>query len=197
MTLLSVVMLGERPDRQRWIGSALTFVGAALVMWDPDGVAWSGGLVFMAAAAFVGSLASVMMKQIRGVRPLQFQAWVGLASVPPLVLLTISLEEGQLTQAAAGGWPFLAAVLFSAVVVSLLSHTIYYGLILCYPANLIAPLMVLSPLLTVGLGIAITRDPFDLRIGVGTTLALLGVLLVSVRGSSMTRVRAWLQAVDR
>ena len=74
MTLLSVVMLGERPDRQRWIGSALTFVGAVLVMWDPDGVAWSGGLVFMAAAAFVGSLASVMMKQIHGVRPLQFQA---------------------------------------------------------------------------------------------------------------------------
>jgi drug/metabolite transporter (DMT)-like permease len=197
MTLLSVVMLGERPDRQRWIGSALTFVGAVLVMWDPDGVAWSGGLVFMAAAAFVGSLASVMMKQIHGVRPLQFQAWVGLASVPPLVLLTISLEEGQITQAAAGGWPFLAAVLFSAVVVSLLSHTIYYGLILRYPANLIAPLMVLSPLLTVGLGIAITRDPFDLRIGVGTTLALLGVLLVSVRGSPKTWVRSWVQAMGR
>jgi drug/metabolite transporter (DMT)-like permease len=88
-------------------------------------------------------------------------------------------------------------VLFSAVVVSLLSHTIYYGLILRYPANLIAPLMVLSPLLTVGLGIAITRDPFDLRIGVGTTLALLGVLLVSVRGSPKTWVRSWVQAMGR
>ncbi len=122
---------------------------------------------------------------------------IGLASVPPLVLLTISLEEGQIAQAAAGGWPFLAAVLFSAVVVSLLSHTIYYGLILRNPANLIAPLMVLSPLLTVGLGIAITRDPFDLRIGAGTTLALLGVLLVSVRGSPKAWVRAWLQKVGR
>ncbi len=194
MTLLSVVMLGEMPDRKRWLGSVLTFSGALLVMWDPDGVSLTGGLVFVAASAFVGSLASVMMKQVQGVRPFQFQAWAGLTSVLLLAVLTAALEDGQVPQAAAAGWPFVAAVLFSAVVVSLLSHTIYYGLILRYPANLIAPLMVLNPLMTVALGIAVTQDPFDLRMGVGTVLALLGVLLVTINGGQMARLRTWARA---
>ncbi|HEX2552533.1 MAG TPA: DMT family transporter [Microvirga sp.] len=194
MTLLSVVMLGEIPDRRRWFGSALTFSGAILVMWDPAGLSLTGGLVFVAASAFVGSLASVMMKQVHGVRPLQFQAWVGLTSVLVLTPLTAALEDGQIVRAAAAGWPFVAAVLFSAVVVSLLTHTIYYGLLLRYPANLLAPLMVLNPLMTVALGIAVTHDPFDLRMGIGTALALLGVLIVSTGGNPIARLRAWARA---
>jgi drug/metabolite transporter (DMT)-like permease len=193
MTLLSVLMLGEMPDRKRWIGSALTFSGALLVMWDPNGVSFTGGLVFVAASAFLGSLASVMMKQVRGVQPLQFQAWAGLTSVLLLVPLTAGLEEGQLEQAWAAGWPFLAAVLFSALVVSLLTHTIYYGLLLRYPANLIAPLMVFNPLMTVALGIAVTRDPFDLRVGLGTVLALTGVLVVTMKAEQLARLRMWAQ----
>jgi drug/metabolite transporter (DMT)-like permease len=187
-TLLSMALLGEMPDRKRWIGIVLTFLGAVLVMWEPGGMALTGGLAFIALSAFVGSLAAVMMKQIDGVQPLQFQAWVGIASTPPLLLLTLGLEADQAKTAVAGGWPFVAAVLFSAVVVSLLAHTIYYGLILKYPANVIAPLMVINPLMTVALGIAVTGDPFDARIALGTTIALLGVLLVTLSRDQVARL---------
>ena len=187
-TLLSMALLGEMPDRKRWIGIVLTFLGAVLVMWEPGGMALTGGLAFIALSAFVGSLAAVMMKQIDGVQPLQFQAWVGIASAPPLLLLTLGLEVDQAAKAVAGGWPFVAAVLFSAVVVSLMAHTIYYGLILKYPANVIAPLMVINPLMTVALGIVVTGDHFDTRIALGTTIALLGVLLVTLSRDQLARV---------
>jgi O-acetylserine/cysteine efflux transporter len=187
-TLLSMALLGEMPDRKRWIGIVLTFLGAVLVMWEPGGMALTGGLAFIALSAFVGSLAAVMMKQIDGVQPLQFQAWVGIASTPPLLLLTLGLEADQAAKAVAGGWPFVAAVLFSAVVVSLVAHTIYYGLILKYPANVIAPLMVINPLMTVALGVAVTGDPFDTRIALGTTIALLGVLLVTLSRDQVARL---------
>jgi O-acetylserine/cysteine efflux transporter len=187
-TLLSMALLGEMPDRKRWIGIVLTFLGAVLVMWEPGGMALTGGLAFIALSAFVGSLAAVMMKQIDGVQPLQFQAWVGIASTPPLLLLTLGLEADQAAKAVAGGWPFVAAVLFSAVVVSLVAHTIYYGLILKYPANVIAPLMVINPLMTVALGIVVTGDHFDTRIALGTTIALLGVLLVTLSRDQVARL---------
>jgi len=187
-TLLSMALLGEMPDRKRWIGIVLTFLGAVLVMWEPGGMALTGGLAFIALSALVGSLAAVMMKQIDGVQPLQFQAWVGIASVPPLLLLTLGLEADQAAKAVAGGWPFVAAVLFSAVVVSLVAHTIYYGLILKYPANVIAPLMVINPLMTVALGVAVTGDHFDTRIALGTTIALLGVLLVTLSRDQVARL---------
>ena len=187
-TLLSMALLGEMPDRKRWIGIVLTFMGAVLVMWEPGGMALTGGLAFIALSAFVGSLAAVMMKQIDGVQPLQFQAWVGIASTPPLLLLTLGLEADQAATAVAGGWPFVAAVLFSAVVVSLVAHTIYYGLILKYPANVIAPLMVINPLMTVALGVVVTGDHFDTRIALGTTIALLGVLLVTLSRDQLARL---------
>jgi len=126
------------------------------------------------------------------VQPLQFQAWVGLASTPPLVLLTVSLESGQLAQASQAGWALVAAVLFSAVVVSLLGHTVFYGLLLKHPANLIAPLMVMNPLMTVALGLTITGDPFDARIALGGTIALAGVLLLTLSPFHMARALAWL-----
>jgi O-acetylserine/cysteine efflux transporter len=178
--LLSMVLLGERIQLKRGLGMVLTFLGAVLVMWDPNGLAVSGGLVFIAIGVFAGSVASVMMKQIDGVRPLQFQAWVGLTSVIPLSLLSVTFESGQLARASDAGWLFAAAVLFSALFVSMLTHTIYYGLILRHPASLIAPLMLMSPLMTVALGILITGDKFDGRTTFGSALALTGVLVISL-----------------
>ena len=81
-------------------------------MWDPNGgLPISGGLFLILGSAAVGSLAAVMMKQMEGVRPLRFQAWIGLASVLPLTFLTASLEANQIPQAMEAGWAFLAALL--------------------------------------------------------------------------------------
>ncbi len=76
-----------------------------------------------------------MMKQIEGVKPLQFQAWVGFVSVWPLAALSAWLEPGQVQTALHAGWPFAAAALYSALLVSVFAHTIYYLLIGRYEAN--------------------------------------------------------------
>lgn len=180
-TLLSVFLLGERIRWRRGLGIALTFAGALAVMWDPHGFSLSQGLVYILIAAFLGSLGAVMMKQIEGVKPLQFQAWVGFASLWPLALLSAVLEPGQVAAGIAAGWPFVAAVLFSGLVVSVTGHTIYYGLIQRYEANLISPLTLMTPLATIALGVAITHDPFGLRMAAGSAVALLGVLIIALR----------------
>ncbi|MFT4936466.1 MAG: O-acetylserine/cysteine efflux transporter [Pseudoalteromonas distincta] len=180
-TVLSMVMLGEQVRWRRGIGITLTLSGALLVMWDPGGFVVSTGLLFVVAAAFLGSLGAVMMKQMGGVRPLQFQAWVGFASVWPLAALSVVLEPGQVQAGLAAGWPFLAAVVFSAVVVSVAAHTAYYGLIQRYEANLISPLTLMTPLATIALGVAIMSDPFGPRMAIGTAVALAGVLIIALR----------------
>jgi drug/metabolite transporter (DMT)-like permease len=180
-TILSVFMLGERIRWKRGVGIALTLAGAVTVMWSPHGLQLSAGLWLIAAAALTGSLGAVMMKQIEGVRPLQFQAWVGFCSLWPLALLSALTEPGGAQAALHAGVPFVAAVLFSALVVSVVGHTAYYGLIQRYEANLIAPLTLMTPLMTIGLGVLITHDHFDLRMGMGAALALLGVLIIALR----------------
>ena len=159
--------------------------GALIVMWRPDGFAVSGGLLLVAAATALGSLGAVMMKQVEGVKPLRFQAWVGFCSALPLCLISLASEHGQWQAAQAVGWPFWAAVIFSALVVSVLMHTAYYALILRYEANLISPLTLMTPLATIAMGVAITHDRFDGRMAIGSALALLGVLIIALRRNSV------------
>jgi drug/metabolite transporter (DMT)-like permease len=180
-TLLSMVMLGERIQWRRGLGIALTFLGAVTVMFDPHGFAVSTGLLFVVASAATSSLGAVMMKQMDGVKPLQFQAWVGFASLWPLALLSAWLEPGQVAAAHAAGWVFVGAVLYSGLVVSVTAHTVYYALIQRYEANLISPLTLMTPLATIGLGVAITHDPFGPRMALGTVVALAGVLIIALR----------------
>lgn len=180
-TVLSMFMLGEQVRWRRGIGMALTLAGAVAVMWHPEGMTMSTGLWLVAAAAATGSLGAVMMKQMEGIKPLQFQAWVGFSSVWPLAGLSLLIEQDQIPLGLAAGWPFVAAVAFSAVIVSVIGHTFYYGLIQKYEATLISPLTLMTPLATIGMGVAITHDHFDLRMAIGAALALLGVLIIALR----------------
>jgi drug/metabolite transporter (DMT)-like permease len=180
-TLLSVMVLGERIHWRRGLGIALTLAGVLLVVWNPDGLDLSAGLWFVVGAAFTGSLGAVLMKQVEDVTPLRFQAWVGLVSFVPLALASAVFEQEQWTSAAAVGWPFVAAVLFAALVVSVLGHTSYYGLIRRYEANLLAPLTLMTPIFTIAFGVALTGDRLDVRMVAGAMLALAGVLVVALR----------------
>lgn len=180
-TFLSFILLGERLTRRRLLGIGLTLLGALTVMWDPHGFRIAPGLLFVVGAAFMGSLGAVMLKQMDGLKPLQMQAWVGLSSFLPLILLSAWLEPGAAAVAVASGWRFFAAVLFSALIVSVVGHTLYYGLIQRYEANLISPLTLMTPLATIVLGVLITHDHFDARMAIGSAIALLGVLIIALR----------------
>ncbi len=181
VTVLSILMLGERIRWRRGIGIALAVSGVILVMWDPNGFDLSTGLLFVAGGAFSGALGAVMMKQLEIVRPLRIQAWVGFASVIVLTPLTVALEKDQFSAALNAGWPFLLILLFSALIVSVVAHTMYYGLIQRYEANLVAPLTLMSPLMAIGFGIWLTGDRFDSRMALGTIIALIGVFIIAVR----------------
>ena len=186
--LLSILMLGERIHWRRGLGIALTLAGVVIVSWSPDGVMLSSGLWLVAASAFAGAAGAVLMKQVVGVKPFRFQAWVGLISATVLGLMSFALENGQWTAAGNIGWPFVGAIVFTALIVSIGAHSIYYHLIGRYEANLIAPLTLMTPLGTIALGVLITHDRFDLRMGIGGALALVGVLIVAMRRKPATEL---------
>ncbi|CAN5825551.1 DMT family transporter [soil metagenome] len=182
-TLLSFLILGERLTGRRIAGMLLTLTGVLAVMWDPHGFKISGGLLFIVAASFLGGLGAVMMKQMEGVKPLRLQAWVGLSSLVPMAILSGWLEPGQIQAGVAAGWPFVAAALFSGLVVSVVAHTLYYSLIQKYEANLISPLTLMTPLATIVGGVIFTHDEFGPRMAFGTAVALAGVLVIALRPS--------------
>ena len=179
-TLLSIWLLGERIHWRRGLGIALALVGIVVVVWQP-GFTVSTGTLFILAAAFSGSLGAVVMKQMDDIAPLRFQAWVGLSGLVLLAPISAAIEPGAWQAALAAGWPLAAAVIWSALVVSVFAHSAYYLLIGRYEANLIAPLTLMTPLATIALGVAITHDHIDAQMALGSAIALGGVLLVALR----------------
>lgn len=179
-TLLSIVMLGERIHWRRALGITLTLVGVVLVVWQP-GFSISAGMLLVLAAAFAGALGAVLMKQMDEVAPLRFQAWVGMASFVLLAPLAVAGEQAEWHRVVEAGWGFIAALLYSALVVSVMAHTAFYMLIKRYEANLLSPLTLITPLATIGLGVMITGDKLDTLMIVGSVIALAGVLIVAVR----------------
>jgi len=179
--LLSVVMLGERLEWRRTLGSALTMAGVLILLWGPGALNYSGGLWFAIASTFAAALGIIVMKQVEDVSPFRFQAWVGLVSALSLSLGTVLLEQGQWQASADAGWPFLAVLAFTAIAVSIGAHSAYFHLIGRYEANLIAPLTLMLPLMTIALGVIMTGDVIDLGLATGTALAIAGVLLVAAR----------------
>ena len=196
-TLLSVTMLGERIHWRRGLGIAVTLAGALIVIVDPKGLTFSFGMLLVAAAAFTGSLGAVMMKQIEGVSPMRFQAWVGFSSLWPLAALTLLTEHGQMAVLRDHLWPFIGAVLFSALIVSVLAHTAYYWLIGRYEVNLLQPLTLMTPLATIGLGVLITHDPFGWRMVIGSAVALAGVLMIALRPNHVAPLLLLFRAAPR
>lgn len=195
-TVLSVIVLGERIGWRRGAGIGLAVTGVLLVMWSPHGLSLSAGLLLVAGAAFVGSLGAILMKQIDGVRPLQFQAWVGFASVWPLILLSGLFEPGQVAALAHAGWPFVAATLYSGLAVSVVGHTLYYLMIQRYEANLVAPLTLMTPLATIAMGVVLFGDPFGPRMVIGSLIALAGVLVIVVRTRRASPLGESLEALE-
>ncbi|MGH6993999.1 MAG: DMT family transporter [Caulobacteraceae bacterium] len=180
-TLLSILILGERIGWRRGLGVLLAFAGVLAVMWNGKALAVTPGLLWVAGSAAASALGAVLMKQIAGVKPLQFQAWVGFTSILPLALASGLTEHGQAASVVHAPLVFLAGVLFSALVVSVGAHTTYYWLIQRYEGTLLQPLTLISTLMTIALGVAITKDPFGARMAVGTVLALAGVLIIALR----------------
>jgi O-acetylserine/cysteine efflux transporter len=180
-TLLSVALLGERIHWRRWLGIFMAFVGVVLIGFSPEVFHSWAGLTLVVIAAFVGAVGLVAIKRVRELEPLELQAWLAWGSVPLLLPLSLILEDGQwqsLFTAGTTGW---GALLYSAVLASLVAHTAYFALIRRYPVSSVAPVTVLTPLFSVFFSVLLLGDSLDGRMIVGSLLTLTGVTVILLR----------------
>ena len=185
-TLLSVALLGEVVHWRRWTGITLSFLGIMVMGFDPQVLQYWQSLALVIASAFVGALGLIAVKKLRGIGPLQMQAWLAWVSVPPLIAVTLALEQPNLSQLADVSMVGWGAVAYSALAGSLIGHTGFYYLLQRYPVTSVAPLTVLSPVLSVAFGVWLLGDVLTMRIGIGGLLTLSGVVIITMRERRIT-----------
>ena len=181
-TILSILFLSERVGWVRGAGMAIAFLGASLVVFKPAEFSFTIGLVAGIGAAFAAAAGSIFVKRT-SVPALSLQAWIGLISWPPLLLASIMLEQNQITDSLAGGWPFMGTLVFTVLLVNVVGHGGFYYLLRRYDASLIAPLTLMAPLIGVICGVLLLGDPVTWQLILGGALALVGVGVVAARRS--------------
>lgn len=180
-TLMSMAFLGETIGWRRGLGIMLAFAGVLLIAVDPGSFTVSFGLLYIVAAAFIGSIGGILMKRMAPISALQMQAWIGLFSFAPLFVLSAVLETGQLSAYMAGGWFVLAATLFAIIGVSVFGHGGFYALIKKYDISLLSPLTLMTPVWGVVLSIILLSEPITAQLVLGSVISLGGVFVIAVR----------------
>ncbi len=180
--LFAIIFLGEEVRWRRGLGMALALGGVALAIGAPSGNNDPVGLGFAFAGVFIGAFASVFVKRLE-VGAVTLQAWAGLASLGVMLPGTLLLESGQIEAVTADPWAVIGCVLFAGVVVSVGAHSAYFRQFQRYDANLIVPLTLLTPLLTIAFGAWLTGDTIHWPLVVGGAMALAGVAIIVVRPS--------------
>ncbi len=178
--LFAILFLGEEVRWRRGLGMALALGGVGLAIGAPSGANDPVGLGFAFAGVLIGAFASVFVKRLE-VGAVSLQAWAGLASLLVMTPATLALESGQIQAVAAAPLAVMACVLFAGVVVSVGAHSAYFRLFQRYDANLIVPLTLLTPLLTIAFGAWLTGDEIGWGLIVGGLMALAGVAIIVIR----------------
>jgi drug/metabolite transporter (DMT)-like permease len=176
--VLSVIFLNERISAVRAAGILIALAGVMIVIWNPQGLDASMGLLAVLGSASSLAVGAVLLKKLKPISPLRLQAWVALVSWGPLAIVSVLLESNQWQSSLDGSWAFVAALLFSALVVTAWAHTTYFSKLQKYEANLVAPLTLAMPIMTMALGVSFTGDHLDARILAGSALAISGIALV-------------------
>lgn len=185
-TLMSVLFLGEVIRWRRWLGIGLAFAGVAVIGFQPGMLEHRWGLALVIASTLIGSLGLVAVKSLgESLRPLELQAWFAWSSVPLLLFLTLFLEDGQLEAVRTAGWLDWGAMLFTALISSLVAHTGFYWLVSRYPVTSISPVTLLSPIFSVIFGATLLDEPITGRIALGGLLTLTGVFIIAMRERKM------------
>ncbi|MEP1231481.1 MAG: EamA family transporter, partial [Litorimonas sp.] len=128
------------------------------------------------------------VKKVTNIRPLELLAWFALIGSCCLWPLSFIFENNQLDALLPGNrWPFLSALAYTVILVSLVAHASYYWLLQRLPMHMVAPSGLLTTLIGVGSSALLLKEPLGpaFLIGGGLTLGGIGLILWRNRSKAL------------
>jgi O-acetylserine/cysteine efflux transporter len=181
--VLAVVLLKETVGWRRILGIVMAFGGVVVLGFDPVIFDQLEGVALVAVAALFMSVGLILMRQIQNVGTMSMQAWIGAISALPLMVLSFTLESGQVESIQSMGWEALGALAFVVIVTTIIAHGGWYYLIQRYPIAVLTPFGLLAPIFGVVFGVVLFSEPITVRFVFGGMLTLAGVAIINIRSA--------------
>jgi O-acetylserine/cysteine efflux transporter len=154
-----------------------------VIGFDPIVFHHLDALLLITAGAAAMAVATIQMRQLRGVGVFVLQAWIALCATPALALLSLLFERDHWTAISTASGLELAAPVYSAIGASLIGHGIVYYLLGRYPVGVTTPLMLLAPVLAVAFGVLLWGDALSWKLILGGAMTLAGIAIINLPGT--------------
>jgi O-acetylserine/cysteine efflux transporter len=182
-TVLAVIFLGERIGIWRTAAIAVAFSGTVVISFDPIVVRHLDALLVVVLSSIPMEVATIMLRRLTGVGPMQVQPWTGVVGIPSYFLLSLLFESGQIEALQTAGWAPIGGIIYAVLAASLIGHGGLYYLLQRYPVSWVNPLFLLSPVFAVLFGITVYGDRPTAQMLIGGVMTIAGVAIIAVRSS--------------
>ena len=183
--LLAAVLFGERPTVRQGAGMGLAAAGLVLVGLTVGADLPALALALALSAALSWAAGSLLLKHVRGVPMFPLIAWCSLVPPLPMLLLSALWGEASLPAAVAGAsWASLGGALFLGA--ATWAYAIWGGLLGRYPAAVVAPLALLSPVTGVVASALVFGERFTPLRYAGMALIVAGLAVIVLRAPNRT-----------
>lgn len=179
--LIASLVLREKPTARQIGGTVIAFAGLAMISATAGGKGFTVvGLSFCLAAALCWAVGNILLRGAGKPDMLPLMVW--LSVIPPLPLFGLSwfLEgPGAISHALLTlHWSGSMAVLYNAILSTIVGYGIWGHLLKHYPAATVVPFSLLVPIFGVASAALILNETFDPARMSGMSLVLAGLFVV-------------------
>lgn len=183
--LLAALVFKERVTLRQILGLAIALSGLALIASALGGNVPLLGLALVLCGALCWAGGNLILRRLPGVSMLALFAWASLLAWPPMLALSFAAEGTDGLQVIATltlqGW---AAVIYVAMISTVIGYALWGTLLSRHPAAQITPFALLIPVVGIATAALILGERITPREAIGA-LAILGGLAIA-----MTRSRS-------
>lgn len=177
--LLGRYLLDERVRLATWVAIVAAFGGVVLIAFEPALLTDLPALGMIAVSALFYALATQFARSLRELPVFTLNGWMALSAVLPLAMLSMAFESGQweaIRSADAVAW---AALLHSAILVSLIAHVWMFSLYRHYPVASVIPYYVLMPVFGIAFVLLLFAEAPSLQTMIGGGIVIAATWVVN------------------
>ena len=179
--VFAALLLKESVTPLRWAGVAVAFIGVASMNFDPAVFEQGWPLVLIVIAACCYGFGTVLVRRIGGgVDAWSMQAWIALATAPTMTLGSLLFERGQVEAITHAPWVAWAAIVFGAIVSSIVANAFMFRLVQKYEVSRTTPYLLMTPVISFALAALVLGDRITPQILAGAAATMGGVALVAL-----------------
>ena len=186
--LLAAIILKDKPGIQRILGMLISFAGIVLIAGQPSLRGQLSAILLTAAGAMMWAVGQVMVKRLEN-PPSGFAltAWIGVFSGPQMILGSFIFEDSQFESLANASWIGWGAILYLALIMTVLGYGIWYRVLSRNPVSKVMPVMLLLPVFTIASSMFFLGEHPSLMIFMGAAVVIGGVsMIVITKDSKLT-----------